>query len=192
MSVPKEDIASPTVQSVIDSLLATAHGAGGLGLAAPQIGESLRIFVMRKPAREVGGRARRRHKTKSMEWIPVVNPTITAWTPEQEMWLEGCLSMPDYAALVRRKRSVKVKYMTRAGEITSAELAGLPSCVFQHELDHLDGILTIDRELQLSDAARERAWIEAEHRMLRGMEHWYNEAPAAGRSYELPQNIELR
>lgn len=108
----------------------------GIGLAAPQIDQSKRLIVVGKES----GR----------DYTVYVNPEITFSSKNKEMNEEGCLSLPKIFGLVRRPKKIRVKYQDLDGRVIKDELTGLPAIVFQHELDHLDGILFIDRAEEIT------------------------------------------
>lgn len=119
------------VQALVDDLLDTMYEADGIGLAAPQIGVALRVFV---------------YDTREPETPPgaLVNPRIVdaSCTTKEE---EGCLSIPDLREIVERDERVVVEGLDREGGEVRIEAEGLLSRCLQHEIDHLDGVLFIDR-----------------------------------------------
>jgi len=104
----------------------------GQGLSAPQLGEPLRLFML-APSKGGG------------EPLVVINPRIVRRSREQSRGWEACLSIPDYAAVVPRAHTVEVDYKTRSWKRVSRVLKGDHARVFQHELDHLDGVLFTER-----------------------------------------------
>lgn len=108
----------------------------GIGLAAPQIDKSVRLIV-------VGNENGHDYKV-------YVNPEISFSSKNKELNEEGCLSLPKIFGLVRRPKKIHVKYQDLNGQIMKEKLTGLPAVVFQHELDHLDGILFIDRAEEIT------------------------------------------
>lgn len=137
--VPLEEIQTPEFQEFLDSMEETMRKAPGVGLAAPQVFESRRVFlaaILPPPAKgEFPG-------------IEVfINPTLSELSDEYDGAWEGCLSFIELLVVVPRHRRLKVDYYNRNGEPRSMELAGFPARVVQHEYDHLDGILTIDRAI---------------------------------------------
>ena len=121
------DSFGPYLHELIDDLTHTMRDAPGVGLAAPQIGEALRVCVI-----EIEGRV-----------YELVNPVITRSSGEDND-LEGCLSIPGYVAYVPRKEKVWVEAQDRAGRKIREHGSGLLARAMQHELDHLKGILYID------------------------------------------------
>jgi peptide deformylase len=135
--VSAEEIRTPEFQQFIDDMLQTLGEANGAGLAGPQVFRSQRIFLagVLPPTEDKGPRG-----------VEVfINPRITGITGEQASAWEGCLSFSELLVLVERPIGVRVEFLNRQGEPRMLELADFPARVVQHELDHLDGILTIDR-----------------------------------------------
>jgi len=136
----EKEIASPEIQRLIDDMIDTMRDYDGVGLAAPQVGESVRISVIEFSEDNP------RYKDAGASGLEVyINPKITVTNPEQRGYWEGCLSVPGMRGLVHRPRGVRVEYLNRDGKKKSIETEGFLSTVFQHEFDHLDGILYIDR-----------------------------------------------
>lgn len=130
---------SDELQALIDDMFDTMYNSRGVGLAAPQIGMDIRLFVMDTDA-----------VTEDLEDEPdlgamvFINPEILELKGEKVKMEEGCLSIPDVRDDVVRPETVTVKYLDRNFEQKSIELSGWPSRVVQHEKDHLDGKLFID------------------------------------------------
>jgi len=126
------------VNQVIQDMLDTMNHYGhSIGISAPQIGENLRIIcvdVSRSP----------HYKKKNHGLIVLINPVITCAEGEKVV-REGCLSVPDFVGYVRRNRFVTVKGLTPDGKEVEIEAKHLEAVALQHEIDHLDGILFIDR-----------------------------------------------
>lgn len=135
--VAPDEIVSPAFGRLLDDMLETLKAAQGAGLAAPQISESRRVFLaaVLPPPEEEAPRA--------VEIF--INPRLTALTREQALSWEGCLSFPELLVLVPRFTRVRVEYLGRDGRPRALDLDGFPARVVQHENDHLDGILTLDR-----------------------------------------------
>jgi peptide deformylase len=131
--VPTE-IRTPQFQKLVDDMIDTMHEYVGIGLAGPQVHESVRLFV-----------AGIEQPDGSLKVLPFVNPEIEpVGTVLAEDW-EGCLSIPDIRGRVVRPRDIVVKALDRRGKPFEMPLSGFPSRVVQHEADHLDGVLFIDR-----------------------------------------------
>jgi peptide deformylase len=134
-----DELRSPEVQQLIDSLIDTRRAAGGAGLAAPQVGVSKRIAVV-----EVDQATRYAYKPLVPLTI-LVNPVLEPLSDETLLINEGCLSVPDLRGDVARHLRVSVQYFDRNGAPSSVEAEGLTAGTFQHEVDHLDGVLFLDR-----------------------------------------------
>jgi peptide deformylase len=132
VSKPVAEIDDET-RNLFDRLVATVEEAKGLGLAAPQIGVSKRVIVVV----DVDDQGRRNH-------FLLVNPEVVSACGE-EFVEEGCLSLPEIYAKVRRPQSVVVKGLDREGNEVSVEAGGIGARAFCHEIDHLDGILFVDK-----------------------------------------------
>ena len=149
------------VRALIDDMVETMHEAEGIGLAAVQIGEMNRIIVIELPEDE--------EVPDSGETFIVVNPEIVKLSREVETGIEGCLSIPGYVGEVERAFEVVIRGLDPEGQPFKLRPRGYLARVFQHEIDHLDGVLYIDRL-----TAPERIWgveegteekAEAEHEM---------------------------
>ncbi|MBI2862457.1 MAG: peptide deformylase [Chloroflexi bacterium] len=123
------------LQRLIDDMLETMHDAHGVGLAAPQVGVSLRIIVIEIPSDYDGPHAGERH----VMYNPELVRTVGEWEPE-----EGCLSFPGYVANVKRSQKVVVKGRDRQGRELRVRAEALLAQAFQHEIDHLNGVLFLD------------------------------------------------
>jgi len=128
------------LRSLVDDMFDSMHAAGGLGLAAPQIGVLQRVFIVEMPAEldEDGNEV-----SPSRRYV-LVNPEMVRMRGEEEME-EGCLSIPGFRGLVKRATSVTIKGRRLNGKPARHRAEGLLAQAFQHELDHLDGILYLDR-----------------------------------------------
>jgi peptide deformylase len=136
-SLDRSEIRTAPIQKLIDDMFETMQEYHGVGLAGPQIHESLRLFVATLEAgRDV--------ETPS-EPIAIINPEITPVSSELVEDWEGCLSIPDIRGRVPRLREIKVRAFDRKGEKIEIRAANFSARVIQHETDHLDGILFFDR-----------------------------------------------
>jgi len=131
----KSELLSSGVQQLIDDMIETMHEYSGVGLAAPQVHRSLRLFVALLDE-EPGG---------STPATVVVNPDIVPNTTTKEEGWEGCLSIPDIRGLVPRLTDITVRALDRHGRAVELRLRDFPARVAQHETDHLDGVLFFDR-----------------------------------------------
>ena len=129
---------SSAVQQLIDDMLETMEDYEGIGLAAPQVFQSLRLLVMGYPEDAASGPdALAQQVLINPEWIEQSTTCVEDW--------EGCLSIPDIRGVVPRHTAVSVRALDRAGKLVELDMSGLAARVLQHEIDHLDGILFPDR-----------------------------------------------
>ena len=128
------EVRSAVVQKFIDDMVDTMIEYEGVGLAAPQVHEGIRIFV----AGIEGDEGR-------MQVLPFVNPVVTPLSEQTADDWEGCLSIPDIRGRVPRFQAVRVAALDRKGKPFELELEGFAARVIQHEADHLDGVLFFDR-----------------------------------------------
>lgn len=135
-----EEIGSESVARLLDDMVDTLHDYGGIGLAAPQIGESIRLAII-----EIPGGPTRYGELEAMPLTAFVNPRIEVLDERCEGYWEGCLSVPGLRGFVERPQHVRVSYLTHEGVARELELQGFSATVFQHEFDHLDGKLFVDR-----------------------------------------------
>ena len=143
-AVTPDELASPAIQTLIDDLIDTMHRANGAGIAAPQVGELVRIATI-----EVNHNPRYPYKPP-IPLTVVVNPVIEVMPgPNGDDELveinEGCLSVPNLRGNVLRHVHVRVRYLDRHGVPHDEIRRGLTAGTFQHECDHLDGVLFLDR-----------------------------------------------
>jgi peptide deformylase len=139
--VSPEELRGDEVQRLIDDLIETRREAGGAGLAAPQIAVSKRIAVV-----EVDEATRRRYPYKPpVPLTVIVNPEIEPLSDETLLINEGCLSVPGLRGDVPRRTAIRVKFFDRNGARCEQVVEGLTAGTFQHEVDHLDGVLFLDR-----------------------------------------------
>ncbi len=148
--VLREELQTREMRQFIDDLIATKRRANGAGIAAPQVGRALRIFVV-----EVKDNPRYPYKPEA-DLTVCVNPEIEFLTEERYLNYEGCLSIPDLRGKVPRCPHIRVKALDRYGEPFEMEVKGITAGTFQHEDDHLNGILFPDR----SDPKTFSTWNE--------------------------------
>ena len=137
--VTPEELRSPKVQRLIDDMVETMRAAGGAGLAANQVHELLRIAVV-----EVDHNPRYPYKPQ-IPLTVLVNPVLEPVDDETIEINEGCLSVPDLRGTLERHVTVRVRYLDRDGNERDEVKRGLTAGTFQHEADHLDGVLFLDR-----------------------------------------------
>ena len=128
-SLPVEDPLTPEIQELIPDMFVAMHEANGIGLAAPQIGISLRLAVI-----EI-----------NEERLVLINPTVSGHEKDRILFEEGCLSLPGKFLAIERFETVTVDYTDEHGKRQTLTTSGLLAIAIQHEIDHLDGVLIIDR-----------------------------------------------
>jgi peptide deformylase len=125
------EITSPAMRKLVEDMFDTLEDYEGIGLAAPQIFESIALAIVHYPQNE--------------EPKVIFNPVITVLDDTPQGYWEGCLSIPELRGFVERPRKVRIDYLDLKAKPQSITLEGFPATVFQHELDHLFGVLYIDR-----------------------------------------------
>ena len=142
------EIRSREIQNLIEWMRETMHDAPGVGLAAPQVGLSLRLAVIEdKPEnlKDVPADYLKERDRKAVPFHVVVNPRLTLEGPADAEFFEGCLSLAGFTAIVPRARKVRVECMDHQGEPKIIQATGWYARILQHEIDHLDGTVYLDR-----------------------------------------------
>ncbi len=140
---------TPAIETLIDDMIETMREAPGVGLAAPQVGVGIQVIVVEyaegseNEEPEADGDIEPTPKPKKL--YAVINPEITRQSKETELGNEGCLSIPDYMGEVERFNTVTVKGLDRHGKSFKLKTKGWMARIFQHEIDHINGVLFIDR-----------------------------------------------
>ena len=148
------ELPDPQLDRLIVDLIATADAANGVGIATPQVAASMRLFI-------VASRPSPRYPyAPTMEPTAMINPEIVDRSGELVAGWEGCLSVPGVRGLVLRDRTIEVKYLTQSGELVQKELTEFVARIFQHELDHLDGILFPDRVANQRELITEAEYLK--------------------------------
>lgn len=139
-ALERADLKSSAVQKLIDDMIDTMEEYHGIGLAAPQVHEGVRIFIagMQEDAADEA-------EEPGIIPVPFINPEVIPLGTEKETDWEGCLSIPDIRGKVPRYTRVKIRGLDREGTRQELQLTGFPARVVQHENDHLDGVLFFDR-----------------------------------------------
>ncbi len=146
--VAPERIRTPEFQALLTRMIDTMRKAPGVGLAAPQIGVPLRVFVLEDPEEFISALTPVERSERERVPVPVrviVNPELKPIGDEQVTFFEGCLSVAGFAALVPRYREVEITGLDEKAEPITWRVKGWPARILQHEFDHLNGTLYIDR-----------------------------------------------
>ncbi len=130
------------IRLLAEDMVETLHDSGGVGLAAPQIGESIRMIVVEYPEDDSV-------EDSPVKTYKVINPEIIWRSEETVEGNEGCLSIPGYVGTVERYESIKVKGLSVFGRPLKISASGWLARIFQHEIDHLEGICYIDRATEI-------------------------------------------
>jgi peptide deformylase len=137
-AVPKEAFRDRLFQKLVDDMRETMYEYEGVGLAAPQVHEGLRLAVIEVPGSDERARV-------EVPFMVLVNPVVTPIADERENGWEGCLSVPDLRGVVPRLKQVRLEALDRQGKPYSLEAQDFFARVIQHECDHLDGHVYLDR-----------------------------------------------
>ena len=164
--LPVNDIQSAEVQHFIDELIDSCRTANGAGIAAPQVANTWRIFMV-----EIGNNPRYPYKP-AYPLTVMINPTITFLSDERFNNFEGCLSIPNLRGVVPRCPHVRIEGFDREGNALDFEVKGITAGTFQHEQDHLDGILFPDR---IEDMKTLCTWAEFKARYEEGFRQTVSE-----------------
>ncbi len=147
-----ENVQDERWQQLIDALIVTASASNGVGIAAPQVSESYRLFI-------VASRPNVRYPhAPLMEPTAMINPRIIVHSTDVVKDWEGCLSVPGIRGLVPRYRTIKVEYTGRDGQLYRQEFTDFVARIFQHEYDHLNGIVFLDRVETTQDLMSEQEY----------------------------------
>lgn len=138
------DVHYPAVQKLIDDMIVTMYERDGIGLAATQVNTALRIAVLCPDPEHF-----EEYREKKKEALIIINPVVVRHSLFREYGEEGCLSVPEIFGVVRRWKSVTLSYCDRDGNKKQIAASGLLARCLQHEIDHLDGILFVDRTKKL-------------------------------------------
>jgi peptide deformylase len=153
-----EEIRSPAIQALVQDMVETMHEYGGIGLAAPQVHESVQLAII-----EFSDESARYPDMGSQPLSVFINPRITVLDSTEQAFWEGCLSVPELRGLVHRPRKIRVDYLDLEAKPKSLEAEGFLATVFQHELDHLAGKLFVQRMKDMSKLAfteeYQRYWL---------------------------------
>lgn len=146
--VAVERIRTPEFQALLSRMVEAMRKAPGVGLAAPQLGEPWRVFVVEDPEALMSTLTDQELKERQRVPVPLrvfINPVVKGIGDEQATFFEGCLSVAGYAALVTRHAEVEVSALDETGTPVTWRVRGWPARILQHEVDHLNGTLYVDR-----------------------------------------------
>lgn len=136
----------PNLKDLIDNMWETMYAANGVGLAAPQIGESIRLFVVDGSPFSGDNNLDSVEKRELKDFKKVfINPQIISFSGPQEAFNEGCLSIPEVREDVMRQTTIEIEYYDEKFKYITEEISGIAARIVQHEYDHIEGILFTDR-----------------------------------------------
>jgi peptide deformylase len=153
LDVPAGLLGTPELLRLIDVMVDVMRVAPGVGLAAPQIGVPLRVFVAEDPEERLANVAPAALELRARTALPLtvlINPTVSRVGDAEATFFEGCLSVRGYGALVTRAADVAVEGLDAHGRPVALQLQGWPARIMQHEMDHLNGTLYVDRMISRS------------------------------------------
>ncbi|MGA3025819.1 MAG: peptide deformylase [Bryobacteraceae bacterium] len=172
-----EEIANPAIEELIADMRETMHAAPGVGLAAPQVGVPLQLAVIEDRAEYLDKLSPEQLAERGRQAVPfhvLVNPTCTVLEPDPLEFFEGCLSLGGFTAIVPRARRVRVECLDEKAAPVTILAEGWYARILQHEIDHLNGIVYIDR-------MRSRSFCAAAN-----YERWWKGRPVAEFWREVP------
>jgi peptide deformylase len=137
--VTREEISSPDMRRLVRDMIDTMHDYGGVGLAAPQVHESVRLAIIEYSEDS------NRYNAESQPLLVIWNARVKVLDPTLSGFWEGCLSVPGLRGYVERPSKIEVNYLDERGKPQTRVVEGFLATVFQHELDHLDGTLYVDK-----------------------------------------------
>ncbi len=148
--ISQEELQSPDFKQLIQDMFETMEEEQGIGIAAPQVGISKQVAIVGIPNEnprypELEEESKNSDEEDDFTILVVVNPKVTITDPETSGFWEGCLSVPGLKGYVERPKAIRVDYTDLEGKPQSIDADGFAATVFQHELDHLDGVLYVDK-----------------------------------------------
>jgi peptide deformylase len=147
-----DDIQDQQIQALIDNLLITVRRSNGVGIAAPQVAQSLQLMI-------VASRPNPRYpNAPEMEPTPIINPRILSHSTELVKGWEGCLSIPGIRGSVPRYQAIEIEYYDRTGKRQKMEMSDFVARIFQHEYDHFNGAVFLDRVESTQDLITENEY----------------------------------
>lgn len=140
----RQDELGPALVQLLDDMAETMYAAPGVGLAAPQVGDSRRILVA-----DPGFEGEEGQRRRGQDLVYMVNPEIIEASPTKIKWEESCLSVPDLSQNVERSDKIVIRFWGADGAVQERTYEGFSAVVMQHELDHLEGVTLLDRSSTL-------------------------------------------
>ena len=160
--VDPRELGTPSFEALVARMVGTMRAAPGVGLAAPQLGVAKRVIVFEDPESYQARLTPAERAERERVVVPLqvlINPVLTPVGEERVTFFEGCLSVAGFVGLVERAREVQVTGLDAQGRAVSLHLRGWPARILQHEVDHLNGTLYIDRMMPRSFSGAETAKV---------------------------------
>jgi peptide deformylase len=154
---PVKNVTDPKIQTLINDLTTTLMEINGVGMAAPQVGESIQLFIVASHPNP------RYPHAPNMEPTPVINPKIISKSKTTNKDYEGCLSIPGMRALVPRSTEILVEFTDRSGKKIKRIYTDFIARIFQHEYDHLQGLVFLDRIESTRDIITDQEYLKLIH-----------------------------
>eukprot|EP00644_Phytophthora_capsici_P009044 jgi/Phyca11/101932/e_gw1.6.603.1 len=160
------DVRAPAIRRLMEELETEVRQEAGVGIAAPQLAHNLRMFLMIKNMPE------NEDDLSNLEYQEVLNPEIVDMSKSTKRDFEGCLSVPGYQGIVKRADEIRVQYEDAEGRKIQETLVDFPARIFQHELDHLNGVMYLDRmevgSLIHNEEFEAMEWVDIQKLLLQG------------------------
>jgi peptide deformylase len=154
VSLPIYNTHEEWVQTLIDQMISTLRTSNGVGIAAPQVGHSHRLLIVASHPNA------RYPDAPTMEPTAMINPRVLKVSDDIKKDWEGCLSVPGVRGLVPRFQAVEVEYTSRDGKLQRATLTDFVARIFQHEFDHLEGLVFLDRIESTQDLISDQEYLK--------------------------------
>lgn len=158
-TIRPDEVGGTWLRALLDDMIDTMHELGGIGIAAPQVKEPVQLAIV-----EIDADSDRYPGMSPQALTVFINPRVTILDGDEQEYWEGCLSVPDLRGLVARPRKVRVDYTTLTNEPASLTAEGFLATVLQHEIDHLEGVLFVDKVRDPTKLATlenyRRYWLE--------------------------------
>jgi peptide deformylase len=151
---PVKNVTDTKIQTLIDDLIATLMKINGVGMSAPQVGESIQLFIVASHPNP------RYPHAPNMEPTPVINPKIITKSKSTKKDYEGCLSVPGMRALIPRSTKISVEFTDRSGNVVKQTFTDFIARIFQHEYDHLQGLVFLDRIESTKDIITDQEYLK--------------------------------
>lgn len=148
------DISDPRLQDLIDNMIATMTDVNGVGIAASQVYQSVRVFIIASKANP------RYPDAPTMKPLAMINPILLKTSPTEQFGWEGCLSIPGIRGYISRWEWLRIAFTTRQGKRVEKNIKGFVARIFQHEFDHINGSVYLDRLTDNKNIISEKEFLK--------------------------------